>query len=121
MTCSNSNVKLQAKLNIRMDKREALVHSDPTILSEETTTSTIEINDKMITGTLTCSLRQEIKKIRMEKHYKRKFGTLYEDVLWGVFFMAISKLKRIHVGIHKMIHNTSSHPTSSIQKRNHTR
>jgi hypothetical protein len=61
-----------------MDKRAALAYSDPTILTEETTASTIEINSKMLTG----SLLHEINTRGIEKYYKRKFGTFYEDVLW---------------------------------------
>jgi hypothetical protein len=41
---SNSNLTLQAKLDILMDKWAALTHSDPIILTEETTTGTIEIH-----------------------------------------------------------------------------
>jgi hypothetical protein len=77
---SNNNLTLQAKLNILMDKRAALAHSDPIILTEETTTSTIEINGKILTGKLTGSLWHEINTRRMEKYYKRKFGIFYEDV-----------------------------------------
>jgi ribonuclease HI len=110
---SNNNLTLQAKLNILMDKRAALAHSDPIILTEETTTSTIEINGKILTGRLTGSLRHEINTQRIETYYKRKFGPFYEEVLWDVFFMALSKFKRIPVGIHKMIHNIS--PTQQVQ------
>jgi hypothetical protein len=96
-----------------MDKQAAQAHSDPIILTEETTTSTIEINGKILTGRLTGSLRHEITTLRMEKYYKKKFGIFYEDVFWDVFFMALSKFKRIPVGIHKMIHNIS--PTQQGQ------
>ena len=85
---SNNNLTLQAKLNILTGKCAALVHSDPTILTEEITTSTIEINGKILTGRLTGSLRHEINTQRMETYYKRKFGPFYEEVLWDVFFMA---------------------------------
>ena len=53
---NNNNLNLQAKLNILMDKRAALAHSDPTIMTEETTTRTIEIHGKILTGRRTCSL-----------------------------------------------------------------
>jgi ribonuclease HI len=57
---NNNNLTLQAKLNMLMDKREALAHSDPNILTEDTTASTIEINGKYLQADLraSCSKRQ---------------------------------------------------------------
>jgi hypothetical protein len=49
---TNSNLTLQAKLNILIDKWAALAHSDPIILTEETTTGTIEINGKYLQADL---------------------------------------------------------------------
>jgi hypothetical protein len=63
------------------DKRAALAQSDPTILTEETTTSKIETNGKILTGGLTGSFRHEINKLRLDSYYKRKFGILNENVL----------------------------------------
>ena len=111
---SNNNLTLQAKLNILMDKRAALAHSDPIILTEETTTSTIEINGKILTGRLTGSLRHEIKTQRMETYYKRKLGDLYDNIDWAVFKQALEK-KRAKGALLKMIHGIT--PTQKHMKK----
>ena len=103
---NNHNLTLQAKINILMDKRAASAHTDPSIPMEEMTTSTIHINGKVLTGQLTYSLRREISECKMKVHYQKKITSRHNDVLWKVFFKAISKFKRIlRLGFKKTKHD----------------
>ena len=67
-----------------MDKRASCAHTDPSILMEEITTSTIHINGKVLTGQLTYSLQREISECKMKAYYQKKITRGYSDVLWEV-------------------------------------